>query len=305
MTQRTSKIACAAPAAIGLLAVLGCASRCHYRLSREGERAQQLFEERRFDKAAKILAKLTKSGRHRLVGEKLLACCLSDTDYGAALTVLDHQANHAPNLTARAKATLAMAAICIKQLNFNLRGAQLLEGVRAMAEQDPSIMPAVLRECDFSPEDESRLRREQETYRDWWRRFSDIRDSYATGQHREAAQEIDRLRLETVADPLLSLWAGRVSTELGDLEGAVEDLEDAKSRFTAALRLLDAPAQWQQASIYEDELNECLLALGRCFYLMGNQMQAQVELARVPEWSHFHEPAQTLAERARRTPRRE
>lgn len=296
------KIAYAATATASLLAVLGCASRSHYQLSREGERAQKLFQARRFDKAAKILAKLTKSERHRLVGDKLLACCLSDTDYGAALTVLGHQASNDPDVATRAKATLAMAAICAKQLSFSLRAAQLMKNVRAMAEQAPSIMHAVSEECGFSPEDESHLRREQKTYGEWWDRFSSIKDLYTTGQHSGAAEEIERLRMETVADPLLSLWAGKVKTELGDLEQAARDLEGAKSRFTDALRMLDTPAQWQQPNIYEDELNECLLALGRCFYLMGNQVEAQVELGRVPEWSRFHAPAQALAQRARSAP---
>jgi len=86
--------------------------------------------------------------------------------------------------------------------------------------------------------------------------------------------------------------------EVGDPEDALRDLEDAKSRFTGALRMLDVPEQWQQPVVYGDELNESLLALGRCLHIMGRHGKAQTELGRVPEWSPFYASAQALARRA-------
>jgi len=302
MSKRILKAGCMAIAAMAMLALPGCASREPERAQGEpaagGDRAQHLFDTRQFHEATQILAALTRSTGQQEVNEKLLAGCVRDTDYAAALAILGQQASAGPDRATRGRAALAMATICAKRLGFNLRAGQLLRRVEEMAKQDPALMSALAQEYEFSPAHESALRREQATYGTWWDRFCRVRELYCTGQHHDALREIEVLRMEVVADPLLSLWAGKVKLEVGDPEGARRDLEDARSRFTTALRMLDVPEQWQQPVVYGDELNECVLAIGRGLYMVGRYSEAQTELGRVPQWSPSFASAQALARRA-------
>ena len=284
----------------------GCASRepagQRYELSREDEKAHELFQTHQFDSAAEILGRLIQSERHQNAKEKLLACCLNDTDYRTALKVLGREASKGSDSAARAGAAVAMAAICLKELKFSLRAGRILKDVRDMCQEDPSLVNTLAQRFGLSPADEKSFRREQDTYANWWDRFCRIKDMYYTAQHLDALREVEDLHRAVVQDPLLSLWAGKIKMEQGRLDDAERDFAASMAGFQEALLKLGADGQWEQERVYEDELNEARLMLGRCLCLMGKHTEGQVQLSRVPKWSRFSARARALIGKARNTP---
>lgn len=288
--------------AAALSVAAGCATRQppqqRYELSREEDRSLELFRTRQFHSAAQILSRLVHSHSHRQVKDKLLACSLNDTDYRTALAVLGRQMSQGNDRASQAGAAMAAASICLKELGFGLRAGEMLNHVRVMCQQDPSLVNKLAHRFGFSPADEESFRREQDTYAHWWVRFCRVKDMYYMAQHREALGEVEDMQRAVLHDPLLSLWAGKIKMEQGDLAHAARELAAAVAGFEQTLLKLGIDGQWEQEHVYEDELNEARLMLGRCLLSMGKHTGGHVQLSRVPKWSKFSPRAQALLTRA-------
>ena len=226
--------------------------------------------------------------------------CLLHLDRVAALALLADRMDSGSDAIAQAQATVSMAAVCRTDLEFVLRTAFLMDRLGRSVDKQPNVIDAVARSLGLPPKCERELRAEQKAYAEWWNRFVRVKRLYGRGELAQALSEARLLRDVVASDPLLGLWIGRIQFELGNAEEALPDLDEARIQFQAALFTLAADGRfvrekpWRQPLIYDDELNECLLILGKCLVQLGENRDAREELGRIPPWSRHHRRAARL-----------
>ncbi len=292
---------CLAAAAVWGLA--GCAEhskkRAYLRLSREEDKARECFRKGRFDEAARILGRLEADSPDSPLYDELAACYAADRDYAGVLEVLGKRLGKDVSPEARGRAALAMAAIAQKRLHFELRSAALLAAVREESRRCPDLVARLSLAYKLDAVGRDVLARQICVYAGWWRRFQRLKRSYELGKHREAEEIAAGLRAEVVRDPLLFLWSGKIRMERGEFELAEEDIRRAQRMFRGALVELGVSERWSHPALYQDEMNECRLALAHCLLALGRPDAARAQLAAIPEWSRFRRFAQALLKRVR------